>query len=100
MRRDTTRPSLDFLSALPKTDLHVHLDGSLRPSTVRELAQHRDVGHDFATDEDVLAVCQVPEDCASLVDYLRVFDLTLKLMQDADAVERNRFGSKNAVLEL
>ena len=29
------------------------------------------------------AVCQVPDDCQSLVDYLRVFDITLKLMQDA-----------------
>lgn len=85
---DQQRPSLDFLRALPKTDLHVHLDGSLRPSTVRELSAHRDVGHDFVTDEDVIAVCQVPEDCASLADYLRVFDITLKLMQDAPALER------------
>ena len=34
-------PSLDFLHALPKTDLHVHLDGSLRIETLIELAQER-----------------------------------------------------------
>ena len=81
MISDKTTPSLDFLHALPKTDLHVHLDGSLRLGTVRELAAHHDLGFDFQTDEDVRAVCQVPDDCESLVDYLRVFDITLKLMQ-------------------
>jgi len=81
-------PSLDFLHALPKTDLHVHLDGSLRPETVRELSVGKDIGFDFRTNEDVLAVCQVPEDCESLVDYLRVFDITLKLMQEAGALTR------------
>jgi adenosine deaminase len=81
-------PSLDFLHALPKTDLHVHLDGSLRPETVLELSAGRDIGYDFRTTADVLAVCQVPDDCESLVDYLRVFDITLKLMQDRDSLTR------------
>jgi len=83
-----SRPSLDFLHALPKTDLHVHLDGSLRLATVRELSAHHDLGYDFQTDEDVRAVCQVPDDCQSLVDYLRVFDITLKLMQQPDELTR------------
>ncbi len=82
------RPSLDFLFALPKTDLHVHLDGSLRPGTVRELAARHQLGYDFKTDEDVRAVCQVPDDCQSLVEYLRVFDITLKLMQEKDELTR------------
>ncbi len=84
----TAPPSLDFLHALPKTDLHVHLDGSLRLGTVRELAARHDLGFDFQTDEDVRAVCQVPDDCESLVDYLRVFDITLKLMQTAEELTR------------
>ena len=81
-------PSLDFLHALPKTDLHVHLDGSLRLSTVRELSTRHDLGYDFQTDEDVRKVCQVPEDCQSLVDYLLVFDITLKMMQQKDELTR------------
>ena len=82
------QPSLAFLHALPKTDLHVHLDGSLRPSTVLELSAVYDTGYEFKTLDDVLAVCQVPEDCESLVDYLRVFDITLKMMQDEEPLTR------------
>ncbi|MFO7609582.1 MAG: adenosine deaminase [Candidatus Krumholzibacteriia bacterium] len=85
------RPTVDFLHALPKTDLHVHLDGSLRPATVLELARHVDTGYSFTSEADVLAVCRVPDDCQSLVDYLRVFDITLKLMQDADSLTRIAF---------
>ena len=81
----------DFLHSLPKTDLHVHLDGSLRLSTVRELAGRYGLPYDFKTDEDVRAVCQVPEDCESLEDYLRVFDITLQLMQEAEDLERIAF---------
>ena len=31
--------SFEVIRALPKTDLHVHLDGSLRLSTILELAK-------------------------------------------------------------
>ncbi len=83
-----SQPSIEFLHALPKTDLHVHLDGSLRLSTVRELSKKFDLGFDFKNDEDVRAVCQVADDCESLVDYLRVFDITLKLMQEEEELTR------------
>ena len=82
------RPSLDFLHALPKTDLHVHLDGSLRLATVRDLSHRYGLGYDFQTDDDVRAVCQVAEDCQSLAEYLRVFDITLKMMQEKPELTR------------
>jgi len=85
------RPGLDFLHALPKTDLHVHLDGSLRLSTVRELAERHGLGFDFQTDEDVRRVCQVPDDCESLEEYLGVFAVTLKLMQQEEELTRIAF---------
>ena len=33
----------EFLNAIPKTDLHLHLDGSLRLPTLIELAKERNV---------------------------------------------------------
>jgi adenosine deaminase len=36
-------PDRAFIERLPKTDLHVHLDGSLRLSTILDLARTRDV---------------------------------------------------------
>ncbi len=85
------QPDQALLRAFPKTDLHVHLDGSLRPATVRELAARYSLPFAFATDQDVLDVCQVDERCESLEDYLKVFDITLQLMQSADDLERISF---------
>jgi len=84
-------PDRALLRALPKTDLHVHLDGSLRPSTVRELSARYDLPFAFANDDDVRAVCQVSEKCESLEDYLKVFDITLQLMQHTEDITRIAF---------
>jgi adenosine deaminase len=86
-----TRPSIDLLRALPKTDLHVHLDGSLRPATVRELSARYGLPYDFADDDAVRAVCQVGEQCESLEEYLKIFGITLQLMQRRDDIERIAF---------
>lgn len=86
-----SRPGLDILRALPKTDLHVHLDGSVRLSTVRELSRCYGLPHDFQTDEDVRRACQVSDDCQSLEEYLRVFEITLQLMQRPDDLTRIAF---------
>ncbi len=88
MAKVPSRPSFDFLHALPKTDLHVHLDGSLRLETVLELSKRFDTGYQWDTVEDVRAICEVPDDCESLVDYLRVFDITLKMMQEEPELTR------------
>jgi len=77
-----------LLRALPKTDLHVHLDGSLRPRTVRELAATVAESRKFADDDEVRQVCTVSPDCSSLEDYLRIFDITLPLLQTRAALER------------
>ncbi|MEZ4386590.1 MAG: adenosine deaminase [Candidatus Krumholzibacteriia bacterium] len=86
-----TAPSRDLLHALPKTDLHVHLDGSLRPATVLDLARAVPAPVPLRTEADVMAACRAPAECSSLEDYLKVFDVTLALMQTETALERIAF---------
>ena len=74
-------PSTERLTTLPKAELHVHLDGSLRPQTLLELAEERDVALP-AKDVDALAAYMVVEDAQNLEDYLARFRLTLAVMQD------------------
>lgn len=77
----------DRIQAVPKTDLHVHLDGSLRPHTIIELAA--DQGVELPTDDpDELAEYFLVTDAESLEDYLARFDVALSVMQRPRALER------------
>ncbi len=80
-------PTSERLLRMPKAELHVHLDGSLRASTMVELAAEQDVP--LPTDNSVaLYDYMVVDDAGNLEDYLERFHLTLALMQDAEAIER------------
>ena len=77
----------ELLHKLPKTDLHVHLDGSLRPETMIELA--REYGKTMPSwDAEELRNHMHVQDARNLVDYLARFDTTLSVMQTAEALER------------
>ncbi len=81
----------DLIRQLPKTDLHVHLDGSLRLDTVMELA--RDQGVTLpADDRDALFHRIYAGDvCESLDDYLKAFEITLSVLQTEESLERAAF---------
>jgi adenosine deaminase len=84
-----TAPRLtpDLLRHLPKTDLHCHLDGSLRIETILDMAENRKVRLP-AEDPDRLRKLLIQDDAASLVDYLKAFDVTLSVMQDYESLQR------------
>jgi adenosine deaminase len=82
---------LSVFKSLPKCDLHVHLDGSLRPETILELAREDKVEL-AATDVDgVRALIGCGSSFGSLVEYLRGFEVTLSVMQTEQALERIAF---------
>ncbi|HKA90190.1 MAG TPA: adenosine deaminase [Haliangiales bacterium] len=83
--------SLEYLQRLPKTDLHCHLDGSLRLRTILDLAAQQKVKLP-AQDEDRLAKLIYPgEECQCLEDYLKAFDITLAVLQTEEALHRVAF---------
>ncbi|MBM4392053.1 MAG: adenosine deaminase family protein [Deltaproteobacteria bacterium] len=76
-----------LLADLPKTDLHVHLDGSLRLDTLVELAAERGVKLPSNTQEG-LRETVFKSHYADLSEYLAGFAWTCAVMQDAEALER------------
>jgi adenosine deaminase len=78
----------DLLFALPKTDLHVHLDGSLRVKTAIELAKASNIALPSYKEDEVRDFLSVKGQVESLKTYLEKFDFTLQLMQDDDSIRR------------
>ncbi len=79
---------LKFFQDLPKAELHCHLDGSLRPETIIDLAKTNHV--DLPYDEPVALknYLAVGDDCESLEDYLKAFHVTNKVLQTKEALSR------------
>src|SRR5918911_414774 len=67
----------ELLEALPKTDLHCHLDGSLRLNTILELAEEQKVKLPDETPEGLARAMHQGQVCADLEDYLTAFALRL-----------------------
>ena len=77
----------DLIARLPKAELHVHLDGSLRPATMIELA--RAARFELpTTDPEALRRYMRVDDAPDLEQFLMRFEFTIPLLQTEEAIER------------
>lgn len=80
--------TLEFIEKLPKTDLHCHLDGSLRLTTILELAAEQKVTLPADDADRLFKLIHPGEKCRSLEEYLKAFDITLAVLQTEEALYR------------
>jgi adenosine deaminase len=80
----------ELIRRLPKTDLHVHLDGSLRLSSLIEMAQERKIALPSQT-EAGLRELVFRERYKDLPEYLEGFTYTVAVLCDPESLERAAF---------
>jgi len=80
-----------MIDKLPKIELHCHLDGSIRVDTIIDIAKKENIKLDSYEKCDVEKLVQVPNDCTSLNEYLKRFDLANKVMQKSEYIKRITF---------
>ncbi len=76
-----------LVRAMPKAELHLHLDGSLRIDTALDLARSRGVEAPL-TFAGMRGAIVGPDQVADQAELLLAFDLPIALLQDAEALER------------
>jgi adenosine deaminase len=86
-REGKPRLNKEALRRWPKAELHVHLDGALRPATMLELARQQGVRLPAETPE-ALAKAMLVRDAKNLEEYLEKYSITLSVLQSAAALER------------
>lgn len=76
------------LSALPKIELHCHLDGSVRPETIIDIAVNENISIPTYAIEEIKSMLIAPEECKSLDEYLERFVIPLSVMQSKESLRR------------
>lgn len=75
-----------FGPSFPKVELHDHLDGGLRISTIEDLARSEAIRLPTPDRQGLTALLSPGP--SSLENYLKAFDITVAVMQTASALER------------
>ena len=79
------------LITLPKIELHCHLDGSLRPETIIDIAKKEGIQLSSYNISDIEREISAPLDCKSLDEYLRTFEIPNLVMQTKESLKRVTF---------
>ncbi|GAB4372048.1 MAG: adenosine deaminase [Calditrichia bacterium] len=77
----------ELIKKIPKTDLHVHLDGSIRPSTLIEIAKKEKIKLPSYTEEGIGELI-FKDHYADLEEYLDTFVYSGAVLQKPEYLER------------
>ena len=77
-----------MLKKLPKIELHCHLDGSVRPETIIELAKIEGIKLPSYDIETIKNIMIAPMECTSLNEYLEKFEIPVAIMQSKENLKR------------
>lgn len=77
----------DFIREMPKSDLHLHLDGSLRIPTLIEMAKKANIKMPSYTEEGLRELV-FKDSYANLGEYLHGFQYTCAALRDPEHIER------------
>ncbi|WP_434796410.1 adenosine deaminase [Terrisporobacter vanillatitrophus] len=80
-----------MLKKLPKIELHCHLDGSVRPQTIIDIAKEENIEIPSYELSEIENMVKVPFNCDSLVEYLKRFNLPNRVMQSKESLKRITF---------
>ncbi|GAM28448.1 hypothetical protein SAMD00019534_116240 [Acytostelium subglobosum LB1] len=80
--------TLDLCKLLPKAELHRHLDGSIRLTTLVELAKELDVKLPTFDNDKIGDYILKDKNCESLPHFLEAFQYTTSVLQTAPAISR------------
>ncbi len=78
----------EFIQKLPKTDLHVHLDGSVRIETIIDLAKKHNIKLPTMDPVEMRKLICCDENTESLEDYLRGFHIVNLVLQNKEGLKR------------
>lgn len=83
--------TLENVQKLPKAELHCHLDGSLRPETVLDLANEQQVNLPSHNLDQLKNHLSIGKNIGSLEEYIARFDITLSVLQTPASLERTAY---------
>jgi adenosine deaminase len=74
--------------SLPLVDLHRHLDGNIRPSTIWQLAQQHNITLPGHSESEFTELAIINDKAKDLLEFLQKLDYGVSVLADMDAVYR------------